>query len=970
MANLLDNQLMKKALLICLLPFGLLAQLTISDDFNDSNFTADPGWLGDTGIFRINANKELQLNDTSAGEAYLYTGSTIAEDATWEFELRMDFNPSGSNYCRIYLMSDQSDFTGSLNGYYVRVSGSSADRLSLYRQDGNSSALLTESGDDYVDVSNVYLRCRVSRSNGNWSLEADTGLIMDPLVLIGTTIDSMYKSSTYFGVNPHYTTTRSDKFFFDNFNLSGEAFTDDQPPRLDSVFVEQSDRLQVFFSEAVALPGAEDETNYLFSNGVGQPVNVIQSAQNFQRVDVELATNLLPNTIYQLKVSGVEDAFGNISNDSIEFTADNPAPALSQISVQNSTTLQLSFSEEIAQNRAEDETAYFVSGSIGQPDLAQQNTQDPTQVVLAFSNPFQNNSTYTLQIQGLEDDFGNTLDTNVSFTFFIPGEGSVVINEIMADPNPVVGVPPNSLPEREYLELYNREDVPVNLKDWVLQIGTTREVLSFYELGAKDYVVITKDEGAGEFAPTVPVLGLDMSSTALTNDGNEITLFSKEGVQVFTVSYTGDWYKDANKDDGGWSLEQIDPDNQCGGISNWAASIDPVGGTPGRENSLLGQNPDTTRPRFDRIAVLGDSLIQLSFTEKVDESLLNDESNYRIEPTLDLLLAEPQAPAYTSVKLYFNEAIDPNVIYRLSLTSYPSDCNNNSMLPDTLFFTIPSVPEEGDILVNEILFNPLSGGSDFVELYNHSQRLFDLKYLRLGHIDPAFRDITDVEVITGESFLFEPGRYLALTTDKAYLLENYDAQFPGNIIEINRLPAMSDDEGSIAVATSAFTLIDFYEYSEDHHLSLIDPEGVSLERQSFEGPSNDPVNWQSAASPAGYATPGYENSQRIRPDFSMMVGVEPKVFSPNQDGYHDVVTLSYNFEVANNILSVSIWNASGYKLKDLLQNQNVSQRGFVTWDGTDASGNRLNSGIYIVVFDYFNTDGTHEVQKETCVLSL
>ncbi|MGB0176640.1 MAG: gliding motility-associated C-terminal domain-containing protein, partial [Owenweeksia sp.] len=500
--------------------------------------------------------------------------------------------------------------------------------------------------------------------------------------------------------------------------------------------------------------------------------------------------------------------------------------------------------------------------------------------------------------------------------------------------------------------------------------GTVQEVLPPYELPAGGYVVITRDVTAGEFSSSIPVLGLDISSTALTNSGRELSLFSKEGIQVFTVSYTDAWYADANKDDGGWSLEQIDPDNLCGGAANWAASKDPIGGTPGRENSLAGQNPDTTPPRFDRISILGDSLITLLFSEKTSELLLGDESNYRIEPSLDLLFAEPQGPAYTSVKLYFNEPIDPNVIYELSLVDYPVDCSNNQMLPDTLRFTIPSVPEKGDILVNEILFNPRSGGSDFVEIYNNSQRLFDLKFLRLGHIDPAFGDITDTEIIMEESFLFEPGRYLALTTNRAYLIDNYNARFPENVVNVARLPSMNDDEGSIAVATSGLNVIDFYEYSEDHHLSLIDPEGVSLERQSFEGPSNNPANWQSAASTAGYATPGYTNSQRIRPDFSMTIGVEPKVFSPNQDGYHDVVTLSYNFEVPNNLLTVSIWNASGYKLRDLLYNQNVAQQGFVTWDGTDNSGNRLNSGIYIVVFDYFNTNGTHEVQKETCVLSL
>ncbi len=51
-------------------------------------------------------------------------------------------------------------------------------------------------------------------------------------------------------------------------------------------------------------------------------------------------------------------------------------------------------------------------------------------------------------------------------------------------------------------------------------------------------------------------------------------------------------------------------------------------------------------------------------------------------------------------------------------------------------------------------------------------------------------------------------------------------------------------------------LSDHFAYREQMHFDLLkDKEGVSLERLSPDGASDDPRNWHSAASAVGYATP-------------------------------------------------------------------------------------------------------------------
>ena len=95
-----------------------------SDNFTDSNFTANPVWVGETSKFEIDAAKELQLNNTTAtsnNETYLTTASIVINDALGEFYIRLDFSPSSINFAKIYLTSDNADLAAPLNGYYVKV---------------------------------------------------------------------------------------------------------------------------------------------------------------------------------------------------------------------------------------------------------------------------------------------------------------------------------------------------------------------------------------------------------------------------------------------------------------------------------------------------------------------------------------------------------------------------------------------------------------------------------------------------------------------------------------------------------------------------------------------------------------------------------------------------------------------------------------------------------------------------------
>ena len=114
----------------------------VQDDFSDGDFTNNPAWSGSTSQFIVNASMQLQLNNTVAGQSYITTPfiANTLDNYEWQAYVTHGFSPSGSNYGRVYLTSNQADLTQPLNGYYLQFGEAlSNDAIELFRQSGTSS---------------------------------------------------------------------------------------------------------------------------------------------------------------------------------------------------------------------------------------------------------------------------------------------------------------------------------------------------------------------------------------------------------------------------------------------------------------------------------------------------------------------------------------------------------------------------------------------------------------------------------------------------------------------------------------------------------------------------------------------------------------------------------------------------------------------------------------------------------------
>jgi len=551
------------------------------------------------------------------------------------------------------------------------------------------------------------------------------------------------------------------------------------------------------------------------------------------------------------------------------------------------------------------------------------------------------------------------------------GQGSIfqfgiVIDEIMADPTPVTG-----LPDAEWVELKNTSGNDINLLGWRLGKPSAQSgPMPSYLLKADSFLIVCTGSAVAALSPFSPVISVT-SFPSLANGGDLIYLKSPQGGIIHSVNYTDAWYRNELKRSGGWSLEMIDTKNPCSGSSNWAASIDSRGGTPGKTNSIDGANPDATSPRLLRAYAIDSLNVVLVFNEGLDSIGSSLVANYTISDGISIGSAIPLAFQFDRVQLRLVNPMIRNKIYTVNTTN-SKDCSGNlvSTSANSAKVGLSEPVDTLDIVVNEILFNPRSNGTDFVELYNRSTKILNLKNIYVANRG-ASGDLASIAQVSIEDNLFFPGDFIVLTEDVQVIKDEFVTLHPEAFVEMTSLPSYNDDKGSVVVLNELGKIIDEVNYNEKWHFKLINNnEGISLERIDYYGLSNSAENWHSAAASVSYATPTYRNSQlRLAETVKGEISISPAVFSPDNDGLDDFATIQYTFPQAGYVANVTIFDAAGRAVRYLQRNSLSGSSGTYRWDGLDERNIKLPVGLYIVYTEIFNLDGQTKRFKNTIVLA-
>lgn len=525
----------------------------------------------------------------------------------------------------------------------------------------------------------------------------------------------------------------------------------------------------------------------------------------------------------------------------------------------------------------------------------------------------------------------------------------VVISEIFADPSPAVGLPPE-----EYIEILNRNTTDVNLYNWTLTDGTSTLKLARFIIAGGHYAIIALS----------PSLFLNYGDAtggtgfpSLNNNEEKLVLRNAAAAPVDSVHYFDEWYRDNSKREGGWSLEIIDTENVCEESNNWAASNDPSGGTPGRINSVNASNPDVTGPDIISVIPTTDTTVVIAFNENLSFEL-PPLDRFTITPENRILKVSFSAGSLKKIILTLSNRIEQRKKYTMNIRDV-YDCSGNPVIPSPEGFAFgnPEPAQPGDLLVNEILFNPHPTGADFVEMVNVSDKYINMRTLYLSNVSE--QGPMNIQKVVDYDMLLPPGTYILVTEDIDAVLSEYSGASGKNMLQISRLPPLNDDEGTLAICRIDTVIDDIIYNREMHNVFLKDDEGVSLERISFTMPSKDVANWISASSDAGFATPGYPNSNKGSPVSTVLesVTVDPEAFVPvsGQPGY---TLIRYRFDKGGYVGNVKIFDSQGRLTKQIANNEILGIEGTLRWEGDADDGRKVRIGAYMIVFEIFDSGGS------------
>jgi len=546
----------------------------------------------------------------------------------------------------------------------------------------------------------------------------------------------------------------------------------------------------------------------------------------------------------------------------------------------------------------------------------------------------------------------------------------VILTEVMYRPDTDVAY-------TEFVEIYNLSDTAISLDGW--KIGDSLAQDNIIDAGEglvlepHQYGLIL-DAGYFENSTIYDSL-IPTEALLLTIDAGS---FGRRGFSnsvaepVILINPAGDTvqvYKYSLGNDPGFSDEKIflTADNSP---EIWANSR-MFRGTPGFENSVFKQPIDLSITGFEvfrdssttgnnfafRFVVLNVGLESVqTFAWKafldLNGNSLPDNPEVREENRFNGNLLPGDS---LQIEGKFQDVPSGEVVFGIFI-EHPLDNNleNNIRLVSKY---IP--PAEIGVCINEIMAQPLSGQSEWIELFNYGDFPLNLKYL-------FFTDGKDTARFTIDSQEFLPETYLLLGKDST-LLQLYPS-ISNQIFISSGFPTLNNDFDNLTLFLTDGTVVDRVRYTSSWYGREVE-SGVSLEKINPRLNGNISSNWSASVSATG-STPGYRNSIWVEslPEAASLQ-IYPNPFSPDNDGFEDFTIISFQVPVETAFARIRLFDIRGRLIRTLVSNQPVAHTARFIWDGKDDTGRVARIGAYICFLEVLNSDKqVFQQLKKTVIL--
>ncbi len=561
-----------------------------------------------------------------------------------------------------------------------------------------------------------------------------------------------------------------------------------------------------------------------------------------------------------------------------------------------------------------------------------------------------------------QDTSNNLSVTTVKVAF---RTGQIIINEFMNRPAPA---------EAEWFELYNKTEHPINLQYWQFSDANADEKIVIADssliIAGKAFLILSQDSTILHGFPSIPcqlILPAGEFPT-LNNNDDKIILYDPIGTVIDQVNYKASWGSES-----GVSLERKRDDQDSNDPSNWALSQSAEGGTPGLNNSISLKDFDLelsqicfvpanpfpgeeisiccTITNVGRFAL---SNFQLSsFIDlNQDDLLQNDE--FIGEPFKVAELIEPGKAAIVNIPYQSLQS----GIYLFGATV--NSAQDENILNDSYSTYLSIGFDKRSLIINEIMYSPISGQAEWIELFNSRNTALDAQLWSMSDADS-----NQSMVISKNRFEVAPQTFLVLAADSS-IANDFDLN-NSPLLVIKKWPSLNNDWDQVFIFDANKNVIDEVSYKSSWGRN----DGFSLERINPNLASNDSSNWSSCVLLRPGGTPGRTNSiyVEILPDEAAL-SIAPDPFSPDGDGRDDVTIITYQLPFNLSQIHIKIFDIRGRQVRFLVNNQPSGTTNSIIWDGRDDQGNFCRVGIYIVYLEAIHYQkGVVKSLKKSVVLA-